>query len=199
MVAGAPFFFADGEGDGVALGGSLGPGVAVGLEGGVGDSAGLGLGEGECLCFFFGEGPSEESGVGIGDVFLFFGEADALATGSSAGVELPEVFFFFEEEGEGDFSGVIDGFGVGDFSASSLFFTVERLRCFRGVGVGVGARIFLILLPSDSSACDRSGTPRSMAIKKKVPAILLTRRMERKRSTSAGDEYCAASPLVSSG
>jgi hypothetical protein len=198
MVAGAPFFFADGEGNGVALGGSLGLGVAVGLEEGVGDSAGVGVGEGECLCFFFWEGLGEESGVGVGDVFFFFGEADALATGSSAGVGFPEVFFFFEE-GDGDFSGVVDGFGVGDFSASSLFFTVELLRCFRGVGVGVGAKIFLILLSNDSSACDRSATPRSIAIKKKVPAILLTRRMERERSTSAGDEYCAASRVVSSG
>jgi hypothetical protein len=198
MVAGAPFFFADGEGDGVALGGSLGPGVAVGPEEGVEDSAGVGVGEGECLCFFFWEG-LVESGVGVGDVFFFFGEADALATGSSAGMGFPEVFFFFEEEGAGDFSGVVDGFGVGDFSASSLFFTLELLRCFRGVGVGVGAKTFLIWLPSDSSACDRSVTPRSIAIKKKVPAILLTRRMERKRSTSAGDEYCAASRVVSSG
>jgi hypothetical protein len=104
-------------------------------------------------------------------------------------VGLPEAFFFFEEEGDGDFSGVADGFGVGDLSASSFFFgAVELLRCFRGVGVGVGAKIFLILLPNDSSACARSATPRSIAIKKRVPAILLTRRMERESSISASDE-----------
>jgi hypothetical protein len=188
MVAGAPFFFAGGEGDGLALGVSLARSVALGLEKGVGDSAGVGVGEGECLCFFFWEGFGEESGVGAGDVFFFFGEADAFGAGFSAGVGLPEVFFFFEEEGDGDFSGVADGFGVGDFSASSFFFTVELLRCFHGVGVGVGAKIFLILLPNDSSACARSATPRSIGIKKKVPAILLTRRMERESSTSAGDE-----------
>jgi hypothetical protein len=179
MVAGAPFFFTDGEGDEVVGGGPLAPGVALGLEEGVGDS--VGVGEGEGLCFFFGEGRGEESGVGAGDVFFFFGEADALGAGFSAGVGLPEAFFFFEEEGDGDFSGVADGFGVGDFSASSFFFTVELLRCFRGVGVGVGAKTFLILLPNDSSACDRSAMPRSMAIKKRVPAILLTRRMERRK------------------
>jgi hypothetical protein len=55
MVAGAPFFFAEGEGDEAKLGGALAPGVAVGLEEGVGDSTGFGVGEGEDLCFFFGE------------------------------------------------------------------------------------------------------------------------------------------------
>jgi hypothetical protein len=201
MVAGAPFFFAEGEGDGVALGGSLAPDVAVGLEEGVGDSSGVGVGDGEGLRFFFGEGFGEESGIGVGEGFFFFlGEADALGSPISLGVGLAEAFFFFEEGGDGDFSGVADGFGLGDFSASSFFFgAVELLRCFLGVGVGVGAKIFLILLPNESSACDRSATPRSIAIKRKVPAILLTRRMERERSTSAGDEYCAASRVVSSG
>jgi hypothetical protein len=191
MVAGAPFFFADGEGDAMALGVSLAPGVAVGLEEGVGDSAGGGVGEGEGLCFFFfGEALGEESGVGVDQDFcFFFAEADALGSGFSAGVGLPEAFFFFEEEGDGDFSGVADGFGEGDFSASFFFCgAVELLRCFRGVGVGVGAKIFLILLPNDSSACARSATPRSMAIKKRVPAILPTCRMERESSTSVGDE-----------
>jgi hypothetical protein len=127
--------------------------------------------------------------VGIGEVFFFFGEAEALGSAFSAGVGFPEAFFFFEEEGDGDFSGAADDFGVGDLSAFSFFFgAVELLRCFRGVGVGVGAKIFLILLPNDSSACARSATPRNMAIKKRVPAILLTRRMERENSTSTGDE-----------
>ncbi len=189
MLAGAPFFFGDGEGNGVAGGRSIASGVAVGLKEGVGDSAGVGLGEGEVLCFFFGEGLGEESGVEVGEVFRFFGEADALGSDFSARSELPEAFFFFEEEGDGDFSGAADGFAVGDLSVSSFFFAaVELLRCFRGGGVGVGAKIFLNLLPNDSSACARSATPKSIATKKIVPAILLARRMEREVSTNADDE-----------
>lgn len=189
MVAGAPFFFGDGEADGVVSGGSLAPGVAVGLEESVGDSAGVGVGEGEGLCFFFGEALGEKSGVGRGeDLCFFFGEADALDSAFSAGVGLPKAFFFFDE-GDGDFSGLADGFGVGDFSASCFFFgAVELLLCFRGVGVGVGAKIFLILLPNDSSARACSATPASIAITKRAPAILLTRRIERESSTSASDE-----------
>jgi hypothetical protein len=184
IVAGAPFFFADGEGDEAELGGSLAPSVADGLEEGVEDSVGVGVGEGERLCFFFGE----ESGVGVGEDFrFFFGEAEAPGSGFCAGVGFSEAFLFFGEEGDGDFSGVADG--VGDFFASSFFFGAgELLRCFRGVGVGVGAKIFLILLPNDSSACTRSATPKSIASKKRVPAILLTHRMERESSTWPGDE-----------
>ena len=49
-----------------------------------------------------------------------------------------EAFFRFEEA---------VGDGVGDA------FFAEVFRCFRlGVGVGVGARIFLTFLPNDSSA-----------------------------------------------
>ena len=193
MVAGAPFFFTDGEGDGVALGGSLAPGVSLGVAEGVGDSASVGVGEGEDLCFFFGEALGEEAGAGVGEVFFFFGEAEALGSGFSAGVGLPDAFFCFEEDGDGDFSGVTDSFGVGDFSASSFFFgAVEPLRCFRGIGVGVGAKIFLILLPTDSSACVSLAVPKSISIKIRAPAILLARRMERERSTTARDESHAA-------
>jgi hypothetical protein len=154
MVAGAPFFLADGEGDGdgVTLGVSSASGVVVGLEGGAGDSGGVGDGDGEDFRFFFGEALGEGAGVGE-DFLFFFGEADALGSGVSPGAGLGDVFFF-EDEGDGDRSGVADGFGVGNFFASSFFFGVgEILRCFRGGGVGVGAKIFLILLPNDSSAC----------------------------------------------
>jgi hypothetical protein len=141
------------------------------------------------LCFFFEEGLGEDSGAGVGEDLFFLLAEDALGSGFSAGKRLPEAPLFFGEEGDGDFSRMADGFGAGDFSASSFFFGVlELLRCFRGVGVGVGAKIFLILLPYDSSACARSATPRSIAIKKKVPTILLTGRIERQSSTSAGDE-----------
>jgi hypothetical protein len=191
MVAGAPFFLADGEGEGVVLGVSPASGDSVGLEEGAGDSAGVGVGDGECLRFFLGDGLGEESEEGVGeDFFFFFGEGDASGSAFSTGVGLTEDFFFFlDEEGDGDFSGVADGFGVGVFSASSFFLeTLELLRCFRGAGVGVGAKIFLILLPNDSSACPRSGTTTSITIKKRALAILLTRRMERESSTGIHDE-----------
>jgi hypothetical protein len=184
MVAGAPFFFGEGEGDGVAPGVSLAPGV--GLDDGAGDSVGVGDGAGECLRFFFGDALAEASGSGVGEDFFFlFGEAEALGSGFSVGVGLAEDFFFFDGEGDGDFSGVAEGFGAGDFSGSSFFFDAfELLRCFRGAGVGVGAKIFLILLPNDSSACPRFATLTSIAIRKRAPAIFLSRRMERESSTS---------------
>jgi hypothetical protein len=210
MVAGAPFFLVEGEGDGVTPDVSSAPGVAVGLDEGSGDSPGVGVGDDEALRFFFGEALGEESGTAVGEDFFFFfgealgeesgagveegflfffGEAEALGSAFSTGVGLTETLFFFEGEGDGDFSGVADGFGVGDFSPSSFFFdAVELLRCFRGVGVGVGAKIFLIFLPNDSSARACWATPRSIAITKRAPAILLSRPIERESSTSASDE-----------
>ena len=127
---------------------------------------------GEGLRFFFlGEALGEESGVGVGEVFFFFGEAVGL--GVSAGAGLAEAFLFFDGEGDGDFSGVGDGFGVDDFSAVSFFFgAVELLRCLRGAGVGVGAKIFLILVPNDSSDRARSEAA-SSAIEKTATAIAL--------------------------
>ena len=156
MVAGAPFFFSFGEGDGVALGDALASGVAVGLSAGDGDSPGVGAGVGDAFFFFLAEVLGELSGVGVGEVFFFFlGEADGVASGFADGVGLGEGFCFFAGEGVGDLSEVALGFGEGDFSAVS-FLAVELLRCFRGAGVGVGAKIFLILLPRDSSAGART-------------------------------------------
>ena len=86
-------------------------------------------------------GLGEDSGDGLGDDFFFFG--DALDAGVSVGVGLDADFFF----GDGDFSGVGDGVGVGDFSAVDFFFV-----CFRGAGVGVGAKIFLSVVGKDSAA-----------------------------------------------
>lgn len=190
MVAGAPFFLAEGEGDGVTLCVSPAPADAFGLGESAGDSVEVGVGDEEDLRFFFGEGLGDESGPGVGeDFFFFFGEAEALGSAFSVGVGLAVVLFFFEEEGEGDFSGVADGFDVGDFSASSFFFgVVGLLRFFRGAGVGVGAKIFLILLPNDSSACERSALHASIPIKRRARAILLTCRMEPESSTSVGVE-----------
>jgi len=189
-VAGAPFFFEDGDLDGLAPGVSPASGVTVGLEEGARDSAAVGVDEGEGLCFFFREERDEASGAGGGeDVRFFFGEPDALDSDCSSGMRLAEAFFFFEVEGDGDFSGEVDGFSAGDSSASSFSFgAVELLRCFRGAGVGDGAKIFLILLPNDSSACIGPATPRSIAIRERAQVILLARRMERESSTGAGDQ-----------
>src|ERR1044071_4103549 len=186
MVAGAPFFLGDGEGDGA----SLVSGFVVAPNEGVGESPGVGVGDEERLCFFFEEGLGEDSGSGVGEDFCFFFPDEAPGSDFSVGKGLPEALFFFCEEGEGDFSGVADGFGEGDFSASSFVFSAfELLRCLRGAGVGVGAKIFFIFLPNDSSACAWSTTPESIVAKKKAPAILVTRRMVRESSTRAGEEY----------
>jgi hypothetical protein len=154
-VAGAPFFFGDGDFDGLGFGVSPDSGVALGLANGEGDSPDDGDGVRELLRFFFLlDAVGEASGVALGDDFFFFSETDALGDGVSDGLGLAAVFFF----GDGDFSGVALGFGVGDFSAGDFFFV--RL-C--GVGVGVGAKIFLSLVPNVSSADARTAKPVSIA------------------------------------
>ncbi len=85
------------------------------------------------------------------------GVADGLSSGSGVGVGL--AFFRFDlligvgvsvalfRRGEA----VGDGVAVGSFA--------EAFRCLRaGLGVGVGARIFLIFLPNDSSAAGLAST-----------------------------------------
>ena len=131
------------------MGVSLASGFAFGLADGAGNSAGDGLGVGDDLCFFFFllDALGEDSGDGFGEDFFFFTDADELGAGVSEGVGLAAALFF----GEGDFSGVTLGFGVGDFSAVDFL-----LVCFRGVGVGVGAKIFLNFVPKDSSAGART-------------------------------------------
>ncbi|MEY2577086.1 MAG: hypothetical protein QOF80_2573 [Verrucomicrobiota bacterium] len=154
-MAGAPFFFGDGEVEGLGFGVLSDSGVALGLADGEGDSPGDGDGVGELLRFFFLlEAVGEDSGVGLGDDFFLLAEAEALGDGVSDGVGLAAAFFF----GDGDFSGVALGFGVGDFSAVDFFFV-----CLRGVGVGVGAKIFLSLVPNVSSAGARTAKPVSIA------------------------------------
>jgi hypothetical protein len=187
MVAGAPFFF--GEGDGLAVGLGLAVDVSVGL--GEADGVSVGVGEGEVFFFFFpGEALGEDSGVGVGETFFFFrGEGEALGSGVTAGLGLGDALRFFTGDGDGDFSGVEAALGEGDFSAAGVFLDVlELLRCFRGAGVGVGAKIFFNLLPNDSSAWERSPTPVSIAIKNRAPAIRLIRRMRAEPSTGASDE-----------
>jgi hypothetical protein len=149
-VAGAPFFF--GEADGVALG----FGVSLGRGDAEADSSGDGLGVGELLRFFFlPDGLEEDSGDGLGEDFFFFADGDALAFGVSAGVGLAVAFFF----GVADFSADAVGLGVGDFSAADFFFV-----CFRGLGVGVGAKIFFNSVPSDCAAGTRTATHKISAI-----------------------------------
>ena len=148
------------------MGGSLVSGVSLGLAEADGDSSGDGLGVGDDLRFFFLlDGLGEDSGEGLGDDFFFFG--DALDVGVSVGVGLDADFFF----GDGDFSGVGDGFGVGDFSAVDFF-----LVCFRGAGVGVGAKIFLSVVGKDSAAGARTAIVAPITpIAKSARAILIVR------------------------
>ena len=121
------------------MGVSPGVGAALGAADAEGVSDGDGVGE-AFRFFFLLDGLGEVSGVGLADDFFFFAEADGLEDG----VGLSAVFFF----GEGDFSGVAAGLGVEDFSVVDFLFA-----CFRGAGVGVAAKIFLSLVPNDSSAC----------------------------------------------
>lgn len=139
----------------------------------MGEGDGDGVGE-PLPFFFFGEAVGETSGealalgLGLGEDFFFFGEGEAVGDCFS-GVGLGEAFFF----GEGDFSGEAVGFGEGDLVAADFFFVL------RGAGVGVGAKIFLSLLPKDSSACAATGALVANAMTRKM----LRSRMSRERST----------------
>jgi hypothetical protein len=145
----------------------------------VGVPVGNGVGE-DLRFFFFGETLGEDSGDGVGEAFFFFADGEALDSAFASGVGLPADFFLGDGDfsgdavafGDADFSGDAVGFGDGDFSAVAFFFV-----CLRGVGVGVGAKTFLSLSLKDSTARPRSATPTRIAIKKRSPAILLTRRM----------------------
>jgi hypothetical protein len=134
---------------------------------GVGVSAGVTVSEGDA------------DGVGVGDPFLRFNFSVVAGLGDGVG----EAFFFFGE-GVGDGVGEIffcfgeaegDGLGVG--------FSADRFRCFRpGLGVGVGSKIFLSVLPNGSSAASATGSvPNKIAtiknhfIKSKLATLTLRR------------------------
>jgi hypothetical protein len=106
----------------------------------------------------------DPDGMGVGDPFLRFDFGVVVGLGDGVG----EIFFCFGEA-EGD------GLGVGFFP--------DRFRCLCGVGVGVGSKIFLIVLPNDSSAASATGTvpPNKIAtskshfIKSKLATLTLRR------------------------
>ena len=118
-----------------------------------------GVAEGGGVSAGLGDGVS--SGVtvgdedGVGDAFLRFDFAFGVTVGDGVG----EAFFGFGEA-------VADGLGV-------LFF-VARLRCFRGVGVGVGSKTLLIFVPNDSSAALAVGIAvKQTATNKRLRKIIL--------------------------
>lgn len=107
------------------------------------------------------EGGGVSSGVGVGDAF-FFRWLEGLEVGEGDSVLAADARFFFGEalgvgDGEPSATGEClffgDGEGAGDdfFSGEAAFF----FRC--GVGVGV-EKIFLRVLPNDSSAASTDGT-----------------------------------------
>jgi len=121
-------------------------------------------------------------------VFSALGDGVSVAAGDSLGVGVGDAFLRF------DFVfGVGLGDGVGEaFSCSGEvvgdglgvdFFGV-RFRCFRA-GVGVGARIFLIFVPNDSSAL-----PEATIVPKQIEAIRKLRRIV----LIAGNKISARAP-----
>ena len=199
MVAGAPFFL--GEGDGVTLGVSSAPGVRGRARRRFRRFLRCWSRRRRRLAFLLRRSARRRiRGRRRRDFFFFFGEADALGSGFLGGSGTRGDFLFLRRRGRRRFLRSGRWFWRRRLFRFLFFFGAvdEVLRCFRGAGVGVGAKIFLILLPNDSSARARSATPRSIAIKrnhgtrrmalKRVPPILRTRRMERvglARSTSS--------------
>lgn len=146
MALGAPCFFGgvgDGDSDGVAVG------VSIGVSDGEADGVSNGCGDGELLFFRCGEALGD--GVGVGDLFFFFGVGDGDSSVADG------VCFFFDKgvaDGTGDSSsrGVEDFFGVG-VGLGDFFLVATALFFFRGLGVGVGVeRIFFSAAPRDCSA-----------------------------------------------
>ena len=134
----------DGVAEGDGVSAGLGDGVSSGVT--VGDEDGVGD---ACLRFDFAFGVT--MGDGVGETLFSLG----VAVGDGVG----EAFFGFGEAVGG-------GLGV-------LFF-VARLRCFRGVGVGVGSKTLLIFVPNDSSAALAVGIAvKQTATNKRLRKIIL--------------------------
>jgi hypothetical protein len=178
-VAGAPFFFGEGEPDGDSFGVPLASGLGLGLADSAGVSPGEGLGVGDVLRFFFLLTLGEASGDGVGEDFFFFAEADGLGEGVSEGVAVADAFFFFvegEELGAGVSEAVGEAvaffFGVADLAADEVDFFF-----FRGAGVGDGAKIFFNVVPIDSSAGADGTKPARTARTPTATIVSILRRM----------------------
>jgi len=100
------------------------------------------------------------SSVGDGVAFLCFDFLFGVGLGEGVG----EIFFC---------RGEVVGDGVG------VVLLAERFRCLRvGAGVGVGAKIFLIFVPTDSSALpDVANAPNNIATIKSALSVVLYRRI----------------------
>jgi hypothetical protein len=118
----------------------------------------VGRGEREALGVSVGLRTALSSGVavGVGDALLRFDFVFGVGLGDGVG----EIFLCLGEA-------VGDGVGVAFF--------VERVLCFRcGDGVGVGARIFLIFVPNDSSpAPGVTIMPKQIVANRKIRRIIL--------------------------
>ena len=116
----------------MTLGAPFFSGVGCALGGGVAVGCGVSVGLGDGVSSGDTVADGDTLGLGVGDLFLRFDFVSGVEVGDGVG----EIFFFFGEV-------LGDGLGVSFFAAD--------FRCFRG-GVGVGSKIFLIFVPSDSSA-----------------------------------------------
>ena len=163
MAFGAPCFFGVGVGDGDISGVAVGDGD--GVSDGDTDGVSNGCGDGELLFFRCGEALGD--GVGVGDLFFFFGVGDGDSSVADG------VCFCFEKgvaDGTGDSSsrGVEDFFGVG-VGVGDFFLVATALFFFRGLGVGVGVeKTFFSAAPRDCSAAGAGAmveTTRASAIK----------------------------------
>ena len=128
----------------------------------------VGRGEREALGGSVGLGTALSSGVtvGVGDALLRFDFVFGVGRGDGVG----EIFLCLGEA-------VGDGVGVA--------FSAERVLCFRcGEGVGVGARIFLIVVPNDCSpAPGVTIMPKQIVASRKIRRIILI----------GGNNQCASS------
>jgi hypothetical protein len=119
-------------------------------------AAGRGEREGLGVSVGLGTGLSSGVAVGVGDARLRFDLVFGVGLGDGVG----EIFLRFGEA-------VGDGLGVAFF--------VELFRCLRfGAGVGVGAKIFWIFVPNDSSAPPGvTITPKQIAAGRSIRRIIL--------------------------
>ena len=136
----------------VALGAPFLSGVGCTVSEGAPEGCRVSVGPG--VEVFSGVAVADGDGLGLGarDLFLRFFVVSGVGLGDGVG----EAFFRSGEV-------VGDGLGVDFFGV--------RFRCFRA-GVGVGARIFLIFVPNDSSAL-----PEATIVPKQIEAIRKLRRI----------------------